>query len=247
MKILHIEFGRFATFKEAQTALSAREVSKNGCHLSDSKDRAEMNLKYQYKHFNFLGGRVFWYDKCTYESKEVFVINEVVFDTNTKENEMIALFMGMQKTYLGWFDNEGWLKLPNSNDNTFDELLFDKDWNWLIPVIDKIYRVLDNYSNQLNDFDKITKGIPLVETTYEACVHFIKSYAHPERDLIKEKILDLQQEVFRYQMKWSKEIDEICNTSSDYKFSSTFSYNKDRLEAFANGLIEFTNEETTRN
>jgi len=164
---------------------------------------------------------------------------------NTKENELIALFMGMQKTELGWFDNEGWIRLPNY---TFDELLFDKDWNWLIPVTKKIYELSEACEDNEKKFNSIMDCIPFMQSTYDECVDFARSYVHPEQDLVQEMILDLQQEVFRYQIKWSQDIIEICNNmSSDYRLASNFSYNKDRLEAFANGLMQFANEEAPRN
>jgi hypothetical protein len=55
-----------------------------------------------------------------------------------KNNILIAEFMGMQKTAIGWYDNEEVLKLPYTSDNTFDELLFHKSWDWLIPVVEEI-------------------------------------------------------------------------------------------------------------
>lgn len=51
--------------------------------------------------------------------------------TNMVKNVMIAEFFGFQKTDLGWFDAEDVLSV---GDNTFDELLFDKDYNWLLSV-----------------------------------------------------------------------------------------------------------------
>ena len=52
-----------------------------------------------------------------------------------KENKLIAEFMGMQHTDIGWYDNEETLQLQN---NTFDELQFHTSWNWLMPVVEKI-------------------------------------------------------------------------------------------------------------
>jgi len=53
---------------------------------------------------------------------------------NTENNIKIANYIGMQKTDLGWFDSDEVLTLPNKSNNTFDELMFDKDWNWLLSV-----------------------------------------------------------------------------------------------------------------
>lgn len=70
----------------------------------------------------------------------------------SKNNELIALFIGMQPTSLGWFDSEEILQLKNTKDNTFDELLFNKDWNWLMSVV----RFMCNEDNikYLQFFDK---------------------------------------------------------------------------------------------
>jgi hypothetical protein len=57
---------------------------------------------------------------------------------NLKEkNEAIAIFAGFHKTNIGWFDNEEIFKF-NSINNTFNELLFDSDWNWLMSFIDYV-------------------------------------------------------------------------------------------------------------
>jgi hypothetical protein len=52
---------------------------------------------------------------------------------NTQNNKLIAEFLG-EKTYLK--DTDGYskpLSVFNSND-----LIFDKDWNWLMQVVEKI-------------------------------------------------------------------------------------------------------------
>jgi hypothetical protein len=64
--------------------------------------------------------------------------------------ECLALFIGMQSTSEGWYDNDEELHLlPYTNDNTFEELLFHKSWDWLAPVMKKVYDV----SDELMDFD----------------------------------------------------------------------------------------------
>ena len=52
-----------------------------------------------------------------------------------ENNKLIAEFMGMQHTNIGWYDNEESLMLM---DNTFDDLEFHTSWDWLMPVVDKI-------------------------------------------------------------------------------------------------------------
>lgn len=54
-------------------------------------------------------------------------------------NIIIAEYMGMQKTPIGWYDNEE--VYPNqlrTDGNTFDVLKFDISWSWLMPVVEKI-------------------------------------------------------------------------------------------------------------
>ena len=60
-----------------------------------------------------------------------------------KNNRLIAEFIGMQETKIGWYDAEENLPLGYTTDNTFDELLFNKSWDWLMPVVDKIEDMQD--------------------------------------------------------------------------------------------------------
>ena len=62
-------------------------------------------------------------------------------------NKLMAEFMGFQSTSLGWFDNEEHL-INVEKDNTFDDLKFHKDWNWLMSVVEKI----ENYNEYTNVF-----------------------------------------------------------------------------------------------
>tara|TARA_R100001440_G_scaffold39562_2_gene59056 strand:- start:12161 stop:12520 length:360 start_codon:yes stop_codon:yes gene_type:complete len=111
---------------------------------------------------------------------------------NTKENnKMIAEFMGMQQTDIGWYDNEETLQLRN---NTFDELQYHKEWNWLMPVVEKINNILDDddefvYSVNIHpskvtiyyeNYDRIfvsnEHGSTTREMLYNAVVEFINQY-----------------------------------------------------------------------
>ena len=56
-------------------------------------------------------------------------------------NKLIAEFMGMQHTNVGWYDSEEVISLNYTNDNTFDNLLFDSSWDWLMPVVEKCTQV----------------------------------------------------------------------------------------------------------
>lgn len=58
---------------------------------------------------------------------------------NTVENnELIALFLGFQKTEIGWYDAMGVLKLSGTKDNTFDILLFDQSLEWVMSAVNYI-------------------------------------------------------------------------------------------------------------
>lgn len=56
-------------------------------------------------------------------------------DNNTKDNQLIAEYIGMQYTNLGWYDSEEVLSgAMNEGVNTFDLLRFDIHWDWIISV-----------------------------------------------------------------------------------------------------------------
>ncbi len=97
------------------------------------------------------------------------------------ENKLIAEFMGM--TYeknIGWYDNEMMLEqiVYDLNDgNCFDELQFETSWDWLMPVVDKIYNIgLDEQEN--NKIGDITNALVDVnkEELHNAVVDFINEY-----------------------------------------------------------------------
>ena len=89
---------------------------------------------------------------------------------NTQENnKMIAEFIGMQSTDIGWYDNEETLQLQN---NTFDELQFHKSWNWLMPVVDKIEQVHEGVPQELIHLSLFSTR----DEVYNAVVEFINEY-----------------------------------------------------------------------
>lgn len=89
-----------------------------------------------------------------------------------KDNKLIAEFMGF--TYeknIGWYDNEMLMSqnvYDNQDGNCFDELLFDKSWDWLMPVVEKIERQNELIGSHILSTD--------IDKTYQAVVEFIKNY-----------------------------------------------------------------------
>ena len=80
------------------------------------------------------------------------------------ENELIAEFMGVvfHDDENQYYDNNG-LYIG-------EELRYHKDWNWLMPVIDKCYQehMSKRIANAVMTCD--------IDTTYKAVVEFIKEY-----------------------------------------------------------------------
>ena len=92
-----------------------------------------------------------------------------------ENNRMIAEFMGMQLTNIGWFDNEDALKLPNTNDNTFDNLLFHTSWDWLMPVVSKC-KMLSTNDNEYWEAIYYSLEEIDIHKTYQAVCQFIEWY-----------------------------------------------------------------------
>jgi hypothetical protein len=114
---------------------------------------------------------------------------------NTEENnQLIAEFMEMQKTDIGWYDAEELMDLWYTMDNTFDELLFNKSWDWLMPVVEKIesderfdvnvlqYGTIISSNTKERGHIEIVNNVAnisfdsKIDHTYQAVVEFIKQY-----------------------------------------------------------------------
>jgi hypothetical protein len=101
-------------------------------------------------------------------------------------NKLLAEFMGFQQTNIGWYDAEEVL-LRAERDNTFDNLKFDTDWNWLMQVVEKIeslnfaIKIVVNealiFCEDWESLDYIyAREKTKIEATYNACVEFVKWY-----------------------------------------------------------------------
>jgi hypothetical protein len=101
-----------------------------------------------------------------------------------KNNAMIARFMGIQDTDIGWYDCED--VMPEcvhiqEGGNTFENLLFHKEWNWLMPVVYKCKNVdadwiNDNAQHLIEDIDNALTCCYGVEEAQKWVVEFIKAY-----------------------------------------------------------------------
>ena len=100
------------------------------------------------------------------------------------QNKLIAEFMGMQHTDIGWYDNEETLQLQN---NTFDELKYHTSWDWLMPVVRKCSDIGGMYDYDTPERDKFEDIFYMdnmfseflqmdIEAVYIRVVEFIKQY-----------------------------------------------------------------------
>jgi len=85
------------------------------------------------------------------------------------ENKLIAEYMGL-KFDKGTMYNMGYDVFGDGNLYRTHELQYHKDWNWLMPVIDKCYQehMSKRIANAVMTCD--------IDTTYKAVVEFIKEY-----------------------------------------------------------------------
>ncbi len=92
-----------------------------------------------------------------------------------EDNKLIAQFMDMQLTDIGWYDNKGVLGL---NDNTFDKLKFHQSWDWLMPVIEEIDHI------QFEPVESIEKALftRSIRDTHKAVVEYIEEYMRIQQE-----------------------------------------------------------------
>jgi len=101
-----------------------------------------------------------------------------------EENQLVAEFIKMQKTDIGWFDSEGLLTqyvYDETGGNCHDQLYFDKSWDWLIPAFNKVMNICfeeeeKHEKDLISWFYDIRDTIPDRDHCYRAVVEFIKWY-----------------------------------------------------------------------
>jgi len=110
---------------------------------------------------------------------------------NTENNRLIAEFLTKVADYWQREDSQDDDKNPlyfQPHNTEFQlmrpsEMLFDKDWNWLMEVVEKIedlnYKVticrhICRIERIIFDDIVISEDIPKIEAVYKACLSFIK-------------------------------------------------------------------------
>ena len=89
----------------------------------------------------------------------------------TKENNiLIANYLK-----LGYGEKYFMNPLNKNNILTAEELLFDKSWDWLRVVMDKIWKWSDDHLREFGGFTLFELGLfSSIDDVYNAVVHFIK-------------------------------------------------------------------------
>jgi hypothetical protein len=99
-----------------------------------------------------------------------------------KDNKLIAEFMGMQETNLGWVDGRRHIL----NDDSMSPLLFHTSWDWLMPCLQKILDLTfsddEKETSDSEYFYLIRDCVPDINHTYKAVVEFIKWYNQNKED-----------------------------------------------------------------
>ena len=95
---------------------------------------------------------------------------------NKESNILIAEFMGYSQPHPDYPNSTYWYK---ENKDPLVYLSFHSDWNWLMKVVEKIYKT-DLYYSKYIDFNSsmFTNGkIEIttdIENLYNDCIEFIK-------------------------------------------------------------------------
>lgn len=96
-----------------------------------------------------------------------------------ENNRLIAKFMGLKEQtdpterWFGLFFDKG----NRVGGSVKEPLLYHSSWDWLMPVVDKIYDTYE-YTTYINNLGQFSEGVwvntKFIEITYETVVDFIK-------------------------------------------------------------------------
>ena len=94
--------------------------------------------------------------------------------SNLDNNILIAEFMGMQVTDLGWYDSEEAMSeyacQMVGGGNTFEVLQYDRSWDWIKPVVETIEQAHEGVPQELIHLSLFST----IDEVYNAVVEFIK-------------------------------------------------------------------------
>jgi len=90
----------------------------------------------------------------------------------TENNKLIVEFMGV-KFDKGTFYNMGYNVFSDGNLYCKHELKYHAEWNWLMPVVQKCYKIDDE-----EGFDNLVDAVSTLDfdAIYQAVLKFIKKY-----------------------------------------------------------------------
>jgi hypothetical protein len=106
-----------------------------------------------------------------------------IVPTVEKNNRIIAEFMGLY--YCEKYQFEGWYKNHEGNERVY-ELKYNTDWNWLMPVVEKIEKthcvdifgkavsIHEKYDGEMIVDQSAKNSSTKIEAVYTACLEFIK-------------------------------------------------------------------------
>lgn len=93
-----------------------------------------------------------------------------------ENNRLIAEFMGFEKGFGTMYNN---CKIGEERECFFlEDFKYHSDWNWLMPVVKKIY-FLDIYYEYANQLNMFSNGVELsinINRVYEQVIDFITWY-----------------------------------------------------------------------
>ncbi len=83
MNILHIPLNEFYSLDLLKSAFYnlPKELVLNGSQLTDTKNDAEIKLKYQYEYYPTKEARIFYWVKETFENITTYVMYECIMET----------------------------------------------------------------------------------------------------------------------------------------------------------------------
>lgn len=101
------------------------------------------------------------------------------------DKELVAEFMEGRIAYVSYGKKDVWVFPFREDEGGSDELLFDKSWDWLMPVVEKIHKLNDDSGNELiAKYDEVNHDVDIFRLSiaapksivYKGVVEFIKWY-----------------------------------------------------------------------